>query len=84
MLERSEGGAGAEGGVLVGERQGAEGWQVPRPERVPPPSYWPAVLAFGAALVGFGVLTSYVISLVGAVLFILAATRWVGEMCREE
>ena len=61
-----------------------KGWNLPKPEVIPPPTYWPFVLSFGAALVGFGVLTSYLISLAGVVLFVLAIVKWVGEMCREQ
>jgi hypothetical protein len=61
-----------------------EGWNIPKPEVIPPPTYWPFVLSFGATLMGFGVLTSYLISLAGIVLFVLAIVKWVGEMCREQ
>jgi hypothetical protein len=59
-------------------------WVAPKPKVIPPPSLWPAVLAFGITLIGFGVLTSFLISLVGAGIFVLAITRWVGEMLNEQ
>lgn len=61
-----------------------EDWVVPEPAVVPEPTVWPAVLAFGITLCGFGVLTSLLISLVGAGIFLLAATRWIGEMLHEQ
>jgi hypothetical protein len=75
---------GSEANVSGREEKGMKGWHMPKPEVMPSPSYWPVVLAFGAALMGFGALTSYIISLVGLVLFILAMTKWIGEMCREK
>jgi hypothetical protein len=58
-------------------------WNVPKPDTVPRPTYWPAVLAFGCALIGFGVLTSYVFSILGAMIFIFALSKWIGEMVHE-
>jgi len=64
--------------------QADETWTIPKPETIPPPTYWPAVLAFGTTLVGFGMLTSYLISLVGAGIFVLAISKWIGEMLHEQ
>jgi hypothetical protein len=65
------------------EQESLEGWNIPKPEVIPLPTYWPFVLSFGATLAGFGVLTSYLISVVGIVICILAVVKWVGELCRE-
>ncbi len=67
-----------------GGQENLEGWNIPKPGVIPPPTYWPFVLSLGATLMGFGVLTSYLISLAGLVLFVLAIVKWVGEMCREQ
>jgi hypothetical protein len=75
----SDGGSSQE----VGQER-IEGWHIPKPEAIPAPTYWPLVLSFGATLIGFGVLTSYLISLAGIVLFILAIVKWIGEMCRDQ
>jgi hypothetical protein len=58
-------------------------WNVPKPDTIPRPTYWPAVLAFGCALAGFGVLTSYIFSILGVLIFILAISKWIGEMVHE-
>ena len=59
-------------------------WSIPKPAIIPPPTYWPFVLSLGATLLGLGVLTSNIISAMGAVLFILASIKWVGELSSED
>ena len=56
------------------------GWSRPKPEHVPHPTYWPAVLALGVTFLAWGLITSYVISAVGLVLFGLALGGWIWEM----
>jgi hypothetical protein len=84
MQESSENRSALERLSPDGERTNMDGWNVPKPEVIPPPTYWPFVFSFGAALIGFGVLTSYIISGVGLVLFVLAIAKWMGELCREQ
>lgn len=52
----------------------------PTTVEMPKPTAWPMVLATGAALVAAGLVTSYVISLVGFVLLLTAVAGWVGEL----
>jgi hypothetical protein len=59
------------------------GWSTPRPERVPRPTVAPATLALGATLVAFGVVTSPILSAVGAALGFGAAVQWIREVHRE-
>ena len=58
-------------------------WNIPKPEAIPRPVYWPAVLAFGWALAGLGVLTSYIFVILGGVIVIFALAKWIGEMLCE-
>ena len=58
-------------------------WSTPKPDAIPSPTYWPAVLAFGCALAGLGVLTSYIFSILGGAIVIFAVAKWIGEMLRE-
>lgn len=74
----------SQGNIPLAEQKNRDGWHTPKPEVIPSPTYWPVVLAFGVTLMGFGVLTSYLISLVGLVLFVLAMSKWIGELCREQ
>ncbi len=56
------------------------GWSRPKPEHVPHPTYWPAVLALGLTFAIWGLITSYVISVVGLVLFAIGLSGWIGEL----
>jgi hypothetical protein len=61
----------------------APGRSRPRPERPPDPTYRPALLALGVALLGFGVTTSFILSGIGLVLAVLALAGWIGEIHHE-
>ena len=50
---------------------------------LPSPSIWPAVCAAGITLVLFGILTSLVLSAVGALLIALALAGWIRELRHE-
>jgi hypothetical protein len=58
----------------------SEGWAVPQPERVPAPTYQPAVMAMGVAFMLFGLVTSYAFCTAGGVLFAIALVNWIGEL----
>ena len=57
-----------------------EDWSVPRPHRLPKPTYWPAVAALGVTFIFFGVVTSWAFTVAGGALFALALAKWIGEM----
>ena len=46
---------------------------------LPPPSYWPIALAFGLVLIAIGVVSSFVISIVGIVILLVAIAGWTLE-----
>jgi hypothetical protein len=60
------------------------GWSRPKPEHTPRPTYWPAVMALGITFLFWGVVTSFIISLVGLALFALALAGWIGALDRGE
>jgi hypothetical protein len=60
------------------------GWTRPQPENLPRPTYWPSVVAFGAILAVWGVVTTWVMSVVGVVLCAVAFRGWIRELLREE
>jgi len=64
-------------------KSGTEGWTVPRPESLPRPTYWPAVFALGSILLLWGLVTTWIITAVGAVLFLAALAGWIGELRHE-
>ena len=47
---------------------------------LPSPSVWPFALAGGLTLVGFGVLSSVALSVLGAALMIWALYGWISEV----
>lgn len=60
------------------------GWHAPLPERLPNPTASPAVLGFGASLLTWGLLTSWIISAVGLVVFGIGVSAWISEMRNEQ
>ena len=58
-------------------------WTPPRPQVIPRPTYSPAVMALAIVCLLWGLLTSYLISLLGFVLLVLALTGWIGELRHE-
>jgi hypothetical protein len=52
----------------------------PRVVELPAPTAWPIVLAFGATLLFAGLLTSADLSVVGAVLVVVASIGWFGDV----
>jgi len=84
MQNYSENQPGPTGLSREKERGTSAGWNVPKPATIPSPTYWPFVLSLGATLVGLGILTSKIISAVGAALFILAIIKWIGELSSED
>ncbi len=59
------------------------GWTVPLPEHLPPPSASPALFALGVTLVGWGIISSVVLVLVGGALAAYALGHWIAEIARE-
>ncbi len=60
------------------------GWTVPRPETLPAPTYWPVVLALGTTMILWGLVSSWMLSGVGLLLFALALSGWIGDIRHEE
>jgi hypothetical protein len=59
------------------------GWFVLPPEELPQPTYWPAAMALGIVFVLGGIIISYWISGVGAVLLGMALAGWIRELRHE-
>lgn len=56
------------------------GWNRAAPAHLPPPTYWPAVLALGIVLLFWGLVSSPIISAVGLGLFALGLGGWIGDL----
>ena len=51
-----------------------------KPEiHLPPPSYWPIALAFGITLIGVGVVSNIIVSIVGVIVMIMCIAGWTME-----
>jgi hypothetical protein len=59
------------------------GWEPLPPERLPGPTYFPAGLAMGTTFIFWGLITSWVVFLVGLSLFAAALVGWLTEIRRE-
>jgi hypothetical protein len=59
------------------------GWAPLPHERLPRPTYFPAGLAMGTTFLLWGLITSWVIFLVGLALFIAALAGWIAEIRHE-
>ncbi len=72
------------GGKDAGENRGGNGILKPKPETLPEPTYWPAVLAIGVTLLAWGVVTSTLLSLLGLGISIVAVIKWIGDIRHEQ
>jgi len=50
------------------------------PEKLPPPTVWPATLSLGVTLISFGVVTSWIMSATGFLLLFFGAAGWVEDL----
>ena len=59
------------------------GWSAPVGGHIPEPTYMPVVMALGVMCILWGIVTTYLITLVGVVLFVVALSGWIGELRHE-
>ncbi len=52
--------------------------------RVPGPSFWPIVLAGGLVLIAIGVVSSFIVSILGVIVLLIAVGGWAMENRAEE
>lgn len=55
-------------------------WAEALPEKIPAPTYAPALLAFGLVLILWGLIASWMISATGAAVSAFALTYWIKEL----
>jgi hypothetical protein len=53
-------------------------------EELPHPTYWPVTMALGITFSLWGIVTSWLVSAVGIILFILALIGWLGDLRNAE
>ncbi len=69
--------------VLEHQSLGSEpiaGWSRPRLEKLPVPTFAPAVMAFGIVVFAMGIATTWYVCVAGSIVFAVAAWRWTGEL----
>jgi membrane-bound ClpP family serine protease len=59
------------------------GWTPILPEKMPEPTFWPAALALGTVLLLWGLVTSFVVGVVGFILLVFSIAGWLREMRHE-
>lgn len=59
------------------------GWSKPQGLHIPEPTYMPLVMALGIMCLLWGIVTTAFLSLVGAILFVVAISGWIGELRHE-
>ncbi len=50
------------------------------PQEIPAPSFWPFILAFGVMFLFWGIITSFIVSLVGVIIMIISIAGWISEL----
>ena len=50
------------------------------PQEIPAPTFWPFILAFGVMFLFWGIIASFIMSLVGVVIMIVSIAGWVSEL----
>jgi hypothetical protein len=56
-----------------------EGWTPLPAEPLPRPTYWPAVLATGIMMLLWGSISSPILTVAGAAVFVVAVLGWIKE-----
>jgi hypothetical protein len=69
--------------VLAAPRPVPPGWNTPRPEVLPLPTWWPAATAFGITLTAWGLISSVFVLAAGAVVFFVSLAGWIGDIRHE-
>ena len=54
-----------------------------QPQELPPPTYWPFFTALSVVLMFWGILTSWIITGIGFILFTIALAGWIFEIYKE-
>lgn len=63
--------------------QHTPGWHMPHPSHLAVPSYAPAMTAFGIVFIALGAVTMWPLSVIGAIIFVLAIAKWIGELLHD-
>lgn len=53
------------------------------PQRLPKPTYWPFFLAMGVVFIFWGIISAWLISAVGLIVFSVALGGWIADLYKE-
>jgi hypothetical protein len=59
------------------------GWSRPKPEKIPSPTYWPAVFAFGLMFIMWGVISNIYLLCFGFIVAVIGLVYWVLDLRHE-
>jgi hypothetical protein len=59
------------------------GWNASFPENLPKPTTSPVLFAFGAMLIGWGLISSALLDVVGGAVLLYALVHWVREIVHD-
>ena len=59
------------------------GWSRPKPEKIPPPTYWPAVFGLGLTFVMWGVISNIFLLCFGLIITTIGLVYWVLDLRHE-
>ena len=66
------------------QRSEQDEWSSPKPEVLAEPTWWPAALAFGSTLLAWGLVTSFIIALIGLAVFAVSLAGWIRDIRHEQ
>lgn len=58
-------------------------WVKTKPDKLPKPTYWPFFAALGLMFLGWGMVTHWLISLMGLIVFVIALIGWINLLRHE-
>ncbi len=61
-----------------------DGWGEPKPAVLPEPTYSPAILALGIVFFAWGLIVTWMLSVVGLVLMFIALIGWIRAILADE
>jgi hypothetical protein len=59
------------------------GWSRALPEKIPNPTYWPALFAFGLMFVAWGLISNLFLFGIGVIMAVIAVVGWVYDLRHE-
>ena len=59
------------------------GWSRPKPDKTPPPTYWPLVFGLGITFITYGIVTTIFSVGLGLILFFWGLWGWIGDLLDE-